>query len=82
TKTWKEDLVVEHVQRIGLQSDQQARELLLWLSSWECKLSPLEMFDLNHTTVPAVITIVITYFVLIFQLRTSENMSHNQKGCI
>ncbi|CAG7829915.1 unnamed protein product [Allacma fusca] len=80
TKTWKEDLVVAHVQRIGLQSDQQVRELLLWLSTWECKLSPLDMFDMNHTTVPAVTTLAITYFVLIFQLRASENTS--QKECI
>ncbi|CAG7729782.1 unnamed protein product, partial [Allacma fusca] len=75
-KTMKEDLVVTHVRSITPQSD-QVHKLLLWLSTWDFKLSLLDMFDLNHTTIPAVTAVVLTYFVLLFQLRTSENMAQN-----
>ncbi|CAG7826697.1 unnamed protein product [Allacma fusca] len=58
---------------IGTSSHPRISKLLTWIISWDWKLSVLDMCDLNHATIPTVISAILPCMILIFQLRMSEN---------
>ncbi|CAG7652127.1 unnamed protein product, partial [Allacma fusca] len=50
-------------------------KLLTWIVTWDWKLSLWDMSDLNHATVPSVISAILPCMILIFELGMSKNGS-------
>ncbi|CAG7829175.1 unnamed protein product [Allacma fusca] len=53
-----------HFQKLLLWSD--------WFLQWKWRPNARHLFEVNHTMIPAAIGTVLTYFIFMFQLRTSE----------